>query len=107
MVEMLDFGVPRARKIMKWMMFERSQHPQNQKLCGKRSISNQKVSMKKIFFFAEIIFSHNFSLFSTSQNPKFRDLDDPAMCPSLPIVNLMNFEDFEEFSSFYFKINFI
>ena len=86
MAEIPYFGVPGARKIMKLMMFGRSQHPQNQKLCGKRSISAQKLPRKKMIFFAEIIFSHYFSLFSTSQNSKFRDLGDPTMCPSLKVA---------------------
>ena len=67
----------------KRMMFTRSQHPQNPKLCGKRSISTQKLPTKKIIFFSKIIFSQYFWDFSTRQNPNIRDLADPGMCPYL------------------------
>ena len=67
----------------KWMMFTRSQHPQNQKLCGKRSISTQKLPAKKIIFFRKSIFRKIFEIFRLLKNPKFRDFADPGMCPYL------------------------
>ena len=55
----------------KLMMFARSQHPHNQKICGKRSISTQKHPTKNIFlqkkFFRNIFhfFRHlNISIFA-------------------------------------------
>ena len=86
MTEIPCFGVPGARKIMKLMMFARSQHPHNQKLCGKRSISTQKHPTKKNIFFAENIFSQYFPLFSTPQHLAFCDFVDLGMCPSLPMA---------------------
>ena len=88
--KILGFGVENARKFMKWTMFASPQHPQTQKLCGKRSISTQKLQRKKHIFFTEIIFSRYFSHFSTSQNPKFRDLADLAMCTRLTRRLLIN-----------------
>ena len=71
----------------KSMMFTRSQHPQNQKLCGKRSISTQKLPTKKNVVFSKIEKSQYFWDFSTRQNPKIRDLADPGMCPYLPLAS--------------------
>ena len=73
-VETNDFGVPRTRKIAKWMLLERPQHPQTPKLCGKRSISITFITMKKHIFFTKIIFSQYFWNFSTPQSNDFRDL---------------------------------
>ena len=42
-----------------------------------------KAFHEKKFFFRRNHFFALFSLFSALQNPKFRDLGDPAMCPSL------------------------
>ena len=85
MLEIYDFGVPEARKITKWVMFARSQHPHNQKLCRKRSISTQKHPTKNIFF-AENVFSQYFSFFSAPQHLDFRDFADLGMCPSLVLT---------------------
>jgi len=83
--EINDFGVPRTRKIAKWMRLERPQHPQTPKLCGKRSISITFLTMKKTYFFTKIIFSQYFWDFSTPQSKDFRDFGDPGMCPYLAI----------------------
>ena len=49
--EINDFGVPRTRKIAKWVLLERPKHPQTPKLCGKRSINITFLAMKKNIFF--------------------------------------------------------
>ena len=64
---------------------EHPRHPHNPKLCAKRTISTQKLSMKKIFF-CETIFRNIFWDFSTHQNPKNRVWADPGMCPYLLLV---------------------
>ena len=63
LVEIIDFGVPETRKIAKWMLLERPQHPQNPKLCGKRSISITFLTKKKYIFLAKIIFRNIFDIF--------------------------------------------
>ena len=85
LLENHGFGVLKAWKNMKWVIFTRSQHPHNQKLCGKRSISTQKHPTKKNFF-AENVFSQYFPLFSTPQHLDFRDFADLGMCPSLHLA---------------------
>ena len=68
-------GVPDhgfIRIFRKLMMFEHSQHPQNQKLCGKRSISTQKLVTKKNFFFTKHFFAIFFTFFDSSKSKKSR-----------------------------------
>ena len=59
--KILGFGVENPRKLMNLTMFTSPQHPNNQKLCGKRSISAQKLSTKNFFFRR----NHFFAIFST------------------------------------------
>ena len=103
MAEIPCFGVPGARKIMKLMMLARSQHPHNQKLCGKRSISTQKHPTKKNIFFAEKVFSQYFPLFSTPQHLDFRDFADLGMCPSLTMVHPQTNDDSLISTSVWYK----
>ena len=47
----------------KLAMFERFQHPHNQKLCAKRSISTQKLLTKKNIFLQKMFFRNIFHFF--------------------------------------------
>ena len=105
--KIIDFGVPKTRKIAKSMVLERPQHPQTPKLCGKRSIS---IIFPTKNFFSKIRKSQYFWDFSTRQNPKIRDLADPGMCPYLhmakpcEVVWAMDFVGFREYESDIFEI---
>ena len=80
MAEIIDFGVPRARKIMKWTMSNRLQHPHNPKLCGKRSISTQKLPTKKIFFSQKMFFRNIFHFLRLLEMSNFAFLKDFLLC---------------------------
>ena len=71
---------------MKLTMFRASQTPPQPKTMRQTNYLDPNTHHEKNIFFAKIIFSQNFSLFSRHQNPKIRDLADLAMCTSLPMA---------------------
>ena len=74
--------LPGSGFLWNWRCFEHPRHPHNPKLCGKRSISTQKLPTKKKVFFQKSFFRRNFHFFRDLKIQKIRDLADLAMCTS-------------------------
>ena len=65
--------------------------PSQPKTMSETKYLDSKASQEKVCNFVKKYFSQYFATFSTPQNPKFRDLTDLAMCPSLTCLMLTVF----------------